>query len=113
MRQVKSGMVVVWEAEHKDGLGNLITRQVSIEPPLPPTCIRLACLARYLKDALVFALICSYHQRRVAYAEANRNKKILERYRTGEPSPRNLIGALIANIKLTCPIRRKYEIGRN
>lgn len=106
---IGSGVGITWGAEHKDGKGNLITRQVSIEPPAPPACIKPSCLLRYLKDALLFALICSYHARRVAYAEANRNKDILVRYRSGEPSPQTLWQAIHANMKLRCPVCRKYN----
>jgi len=101
---------IKWGAEHRDGKGNLITRQVSVEPPAPPACIKPSCLIIYLKDALLFALVCSYHARRVAYAEANRNKRILERYKTGEPSPNTLWQAIHANIKLRCPVCRKYDM---
>jgi hypothetical protein len=61
-------------------------------------------------DSLFCALLSSYHRRRVYYAEKNRHKKILERYRTGEPSPKNLWQAIHANIKLKCPICRKYNV---
>jgi hypothetical protein len=36
--------------------------------------------------------------------------KVLERYRTGEPAPKTLWQAIHANIKLSCPICRKYDI---
>ena len=96
--------------EHKDGQGNLIARTVSIQPPDPPKCVKPSCLFKFMRDCLFCALLSSYHSRRVAYAEANRHKKILERYRTGEPSPKNLWQAIHANIKLRCPICRKYNI---
>ena len=107
-----SGIKITWGATHRDKDGNLISRQVSIEAPNSPTCITLPCLWRYLIDSLIYTLVASYHQRRVIYAEANRNKKILERYRTGEPSPKTLLGALYANIKLTCPLCRRIELRR-
>ena len=107
--KVSGGLGIKWGAEHKDGKGNLITRQMSIEPPPPPTCIKPRCLLRYLNDALLYALVTSWHARRVVYAEANRHKKILERYRTGEKAPTSVLGALIANIKLTCPFCRKIN----
>lgn len=104
------GLGVKWGAEHKDGDGNLITRQVSIQPPSPPTCIRLSCLWNYVWGSLTYAMICAYHQRRTAYAEANRSKNILERYRTGEPSPQTMWQAIHANMKLKCSVCRKYNI---
>ena len=110
MAQTGSGIGITWGAEHRDGDGNLITRQVSINHPAPPKCIRPKCLIKYLWASLTFALIASYHARRTTYAENNRNKKILERYRTGEPSPKNLWQAIHANLKLTCPVCRKYNV---
>ncbi|MBU0959734.1 MAG: hypothetical protein KKB31_07345 [Nanoarchaeota archaeon] len=106
-----SGIGITWGAEHRTGDGRLISKQVSLEPPAAPTCIRPKCLIKYLWVSLTFALIASYHARRTAYAEKNRNKVILERYRTGEPSPDNLIKAIYANIKLTCPVCRKINTG--
>ncbi len=92
--------------------GNLIVRFAGIAPPPLPDCVKLSCLWSYLIESLTFALIVSYHRRRVAYAEANRYRKILERYRTGEPSPETLWQALHANIKLTCPLCRRIELRR-
>jgi len=109
MTRTATGLGVTWGAEHRDGKGNLITRQVSIDPPATPTCIKPSCLLRYLFNALVYVLICSYHARRTAYAEANRNRKILERYRTGEPSPRTAWEAFHALTKISCPVCRKYN----
>lgn len=109
--KVSGGIGITWGAEHRDGEGNLITRQASIEPPAIPTCITPKCLMRYLYDALLYALVSTWHSRRVAYAEANRGKNILERYRTGEPSPSTLLKALYANIKITCPFCRRINTG--
>lgn len=103
------GMGVSWGTEHRDGKGNLVLRQVSITVPKPPTCIRPACLWKYVLESITYALICSYHARRTAYAEANRHKNILERYRTGEPSPQNMWQAIHASIKLSCPVCRKFN----
>ena len=105
----QSGLLVSWGAEHKSG-DRLISRQASIEPPAPPQCIRPSCLIKYVWETLTYTLILSYHARRVAYAESNRNKEILERYRTGEPSPETMWQAIHANWKLTCPICRKYNV---
>ena len=35
---------------------------------------------------------------------------VLERYRTGEPSPKNLWQAFHANLKIACPVCRKYNV---
>ena len=35
---------------------------------------------------------------------------VLERYRTGEPSPKNLWQAIHANMKIVCPVCRKYNV---
>ncbi len=105
-----SGLLIEWGAEHRDKEGNLISRQANIEPPAPPTCLTPACLWRYFKDSLFYALICSYEDRRLVYAEANRGKDILERYRTGEPLPQNIWQAIHANWKLKCPICRRYDV---
>ena len=70
--------------------GQLIARPISIQAPDPPACISFRCLWKFIMDSLFVAFLSSYHRRRVAYAEDNRpekGKKILERYRTGEPSP--------------------------
>jgi len=93
-----------------DGQGELISQQVSFTPPSAPTCLRAGCMIRYIRDALFYALVVSYHARRTAYAEANRNKVILERYRTGEPSPLTIWQAIHANLKLKCPVCRKYNV---
>jgi len=79
-------------------------------PPKPPQCIKPGCIIKYLKETLFFSLLLNYHARRTEYAEANRGKEILERYRTGEPSPKNIWQAIHANLKLKCPVCRKYNI---
>ena len=92
------------------GQGRLIVRLFSIQPPPPPQCMAFKCMVKFFKDTLLSALLASYHRRRVFYATTNRRKKILERYRTGEPSPQNIWQAIHANLKLTCPICRKYNV---
>jgi hypothetical protein len=91
-------------------LGVLIVKQITIKPPTPPSCAKLSCILKYSKDLLTYTLINLYHTKRVKYAVDNRNKKILERYRTGSPSPKTLWQAIHANIKLKCPICRKYNV---
>jgi len=108
----QSGIIVTWGATHRDREGNLIVRFAHIVPPTPPVCVKLSCLWSYLIESLTFALVASYHKRRITYAEVNRGKKILERYRTGEPSPETLWQAFHANIKLTCPLCRQIELKR-
>ena len=108
----RGSMKVTIHADHRNGAGQLIARPTSVQAPDPPQCLSIRCLGRFIMDSLFVAYLSSYHRRRVAYAEKNRpenGKKILERYRTGEPSPTNLIGAIVANMKLTCPVCRKVE----
>jgi len=90
--------------------GRLVSRGVSIQPPNPPSCLSLRCLIKYFKDSLFCTLLLNYHERRIIYAEANKGKKILERYRTGEPSPNTIWQAIHANIKLKCPVCRKFNV---
>lgn len=92
------------------GMGRLIAKTYSVQPPSPPQCLSPKCLYQFFKDTLFCALLSSYHSRRVTYAKKNRHKKILERYRTGDPSPKTIWQAIHANIKLKCPVCRKYNI---
>ncbi len=92
------------------GLGRLIAKTFSVQPPDPPQCLSFRCLRQFFRDTLFCALLSNYHRRRVAYAEMNRNGNILERYRTGEPSPKTIWEAIHANLKLTCPLCRKYNV---
>jgi hypothetical protein len=92
------------------GQGELIARVYSVQPPDPPQCLAFKCIMKFMYESLFSTFLASYHRRRVAYAEANRHKKILERYRTGEPSPKNLWQAIHANIKLKCPVCRRYNV---
>ena len=91
------------------GEGRLIAKTYSVQPPNPPQCLKIKCLYRFFIDTLFCALLSTYHSRRVAYAETNRHKEILERYRTGDPSPKTLWQAIHANLKLRCPLCRKYN----
>ena len=95
-----SGFKAWWTADHRDGQGNLISRGVSIQPPIMPKDVSITILFRFVKSVIYCDLLAAYHSRRVAYAEANRRKKIPEHYRTGEHSPDNIIQAIIANAKL-------------
>jgi len=91
------------------GQGKLIVKTFSVQPPTPPQCASFRCLSRFIRDTLFCGLLTIYHHKRVAYAEKNRHKVILERYRTGSPSPETLWQAVHANLKLRCPICRKYN----
>jgi hypothetical protein len=106
----KSGVKIYYHVAHRDGEGNLISVAVDVQPPTPPQCLSLRCVVRFMYDSLFSLLLASYHRRRVYYAEHNRHKKILERYRTGEPSPKNLWQAIHANLKLKCPVCRRFNI---
>lgn len=108
--ETSGGVKLTWGVTHRSGDGDLISRQASIVPPEVPKCLRASCLWKYLKDSLLFTLVASYHARRVAYAESHRHKSILERYRTGEPSPKTIWQAIYANLKLRCPVCRKYDV---
>ncbi|MFA5377310.1 MAG: hypothetical protein WC455_16285 [Dehalococcoidia bacterium] len=108
--QATTGQGASFAAVHRDKDGGLIVIMNSVEAPAPPKCIRPGCLLKYVIDTLTYALVLSYHARRVAYAEKNKGKKILQRYRTGEPSPKNLWQAIHANIKLKCPVCRRYDV---
>jgi hypothetical protein len=105
----RSGIFISWGAEHRAGNGELISRQASIDPPESLNCIRLSCIWKFVWDMVTYSLILLYHEKRVKYAEANRGKKILERYRTGEPSPKSVWQAFIALTKLGCPICKRVE----
>ena len=101
---------VVVTGELRGGDGKLVVKTYSIQPPDPPKCIKPSCLFQFFKDTLFCALLSIYHNRRVIYAQQNRHKKILERYRTGEPSPKTIWQAIHALIKLKCPVCRRYNI---
>ncbi len=96
------------------GLGKLITRTYSVQPPVFAGCFSVKCLWQFFRDTLFCALLSSYHRRRVAYASISRDggklKPILEWYRTGEPSPKTIWQAIYANLKLKCPVCRKYNV---
>lgn len=92
------------------GMGRLIAKTFSVQPPDPPQCLSFKCLHRFVRDVLFCALLSNYHRRRVAYAERNRHKEILEKYRTGQPSPETIWQAIHANLKLACPLCRHYDV---
>lgn len=100
---------ITWGAEHKTADGKLVVRMATVDPPDPPTCPNFRCFWKWMLNCLRYELIMQYHKRRVQYAEKNKGKRILERYRTGDRAPETILMALIAHIKLTCPVCRKYE----
>lgn len=95
-----AGVNVTIGAEHRDGKGNLISRSTGIQAPSPPKCTKPKCLWKFFWAVVYCDLLSTYHRSRVEYAERHRRKNILLKYRTGEDSPRNIIQALLAIIRL-------------
>lgn len=108
--KTSSGIAISWGATHRDGKGNLIVRQASIEPPempeelvMPdPTCRE--CINQYIRDfdkwtkkckelMKEYQVILDYHEHRVKFAEKHRNDVIPNKYRTGEESPTTKVDA--------------------
>jgi len=83
------------------GQGRLIVKTTAIQAPPAPQCLKFNCLFRFFRQSLLCALLSSYHRKRVAYATHNRNKKMPERYRTGNPSPHTILQAILENIKIS------------
>jgi len=89
--------------------GDLIVRTTPIPEPEAPKCTKPKCIFKFIKDSLFLAHLSSYHGLRVAYAQANRPEKghkILEKYRTGESSPKNTFQCIMAIQKLKNPLLR-------
>jgi hypothetical protein len=104
------GMVASFGVDVRDKDGKLVVRNVNLAPVAAPTCIKPSCLIKYIYYSLTYAVIALYDARRVYYAtHSGRHKVILERYRTGYPMPLTLWQAIHANIKLRCPVCRKYD----
>jgi len=93
------GMAFRWEGEHRDGEGRLISQNATLPAP-QLTCLKPKCVYRYLVKAWRHAFVLTYHAERVKYAEAHRYEEIPEKYRTGDPSPSTVIGAIWEIIKL-------------
>jgi hypothetical protein len=55
---------------------------------------------QFLKEVTFCGLLSEYHMRRVHYAEKNRNRKINQKYRTGDDAPENIRQAIIGIIKI-------------
>ena len=94
------GLKVTVGAEHKDGQGNLISRCVTIHPPVPPVCPKLKCLWRFFWKVVYHGLLTTYHKNRVGYAEKHRHESIPLKYRTGDDSPENTRQAMFEIVKL-------------
>lgn len=108
---VSSGLKGNWDVDHKNGLGELISRQAKVEPPTPPLlpeCSKPECFKKYNKELKKFhkelefyELLCNYHRVRVDYAERNRPpKEIPDKYRTGEDAPTSKLKLIWEAIKL-------------
>ena len=93
-------MAITFHGDHHSGEGKLISRQVSVEPPAPISCVRVSCLWRYTLESIAYTLTLLYHKKRTEYAEGNRDKDMPERYRTGEDTPDSIIGLVWEIIKL-------------
>ena len=95
----RAGLSVRWGAEHRRG-GRLISRQVSISSPGVIDCIKPLCLMKYVIKSWRYVLILLYHKYRGDYAEKYPEDNILEKYRTGEQSPRGIWSSLWEIIKV-------------
>ena len=84
---LESGISVTWGRIHKDSEGNLISKEVLIDAPKLPECMKPMCLFRYSWQVFTWACIVLYHEQRVNLAEKYRHHKIPIKYRDGEPSP--------------------------
>ena len=82
------------------GMGKLIVRTYSVQAPKPPQCVKAKCLFKFFYDVLFCSVLSTYHNKRVQYATHNRHKEIKEKYRTGNPSPKNIRQAILAIMKL-------------
>ena len=80
------------------GLGELIVRTYSIQPPEQPKNISFKELYRFVLRVLYSDWLSKYHTKRVKYAQKHKN--ILDKYRTGEPSPETIKECIKEIIKL-------------
>ena len=104
----KQGAISAIGADLRKADGQLIVRSVPIQAPDAPKCVRFKCLWKFVKDVWFCAVLSKYHTERTEYAQhGNRDKDIKEKYRTGEPSPKNTKQAIIAIIGL-----RIYKLRR-
>ena len=83
------------------GQGRLVVKTYSVQAPNPPQCVKFKCLYKFFLGVVFCSLLSTYHCKRVEYATHNRHKDIPTKYRTGDPSPRNIKEAIraIANLK--------------
>ena len=89
-----------WGVSHKDGKGNLISRQAIAQAPDMKPCLALKCVGGYFKAQMIYVLTLLYHQYRVEYAEKMRGKEIKMDYRTGENAPSTIPGLVWAIMRL-------------
>lgn len=101
----RSGVSARASWEHTSGKTHkLIFRAQSIDPPPALRCSRLKCLLAYLVKLLAYfftiPFIIYYHKERHRYAYKHRDGNIPLKYRTGEPSPHNILNSIIEIAKL-------------
>ena len=85
---------IEWVAEHKRG-ERLISRQGRLDPPAPLNCMEFKMVVQYFKDSMHYMARSLYQTCRVHYAESHSNKKINEKYRTGDNAPKHTITLLM------------------
>ena len=104
----RQGTISALGADLRKADGQLIVRSVPILAPDPPKCIKFKCLLKFVKDVWFCALLSKYHHERAEFAQhGNKDKDIKEKYRSGNPSPKNIKQAIIAIIGL-----KKYKLRR-
>lgn len=73
--------------------------------------IRRAGFVLGTKDTLYPYTIDTYRTKEEALVACDSIAAVvLERYRTGKPAPKNIWQAIHANVKLKCPVCRKYNV---
>lgn len=85
---------IEWSTEHRRG-DKLISRQSKLDPPAPLNCMKTAMVIKYFRESIHYLALSLYQTVRVHYAESHHNKKISEKYRTGEDTPKHTITLLI------------------
>lgn len=106
MTLTAGGLSVEFSVDVRKSDGTLLYREASIKSQLPekppdPTCFTVPCINHYQKlfDKWVeksrkimelHETLSEYHSIRCQYCMEHRNDEIEEKYRTGEPSPRDI-----------------------
>lgn len=90
------------------GMGQLVVKTYSVQPPPAPKCTSGRCLRQFVRDVKFCDALARYHNKRVEYATRNRDRIIAEKYRTGEPSPTTIKQCLwwIMKLNLVKLLRR-------